>query len=191
MELVRPAMRLVDFGRKEVALPRWLSSALGTSAFAILIALSSWVRVPLFFTPVPVTLQTFFVLAAGLCLGRKLGAAAAGAVIVGGVAGLPAFAGPVGCTGGYLVGFVAGAYVAGLLAGERPGFSRALGAAAAGSVVILAMGTLWLGAVVGLEEAAIGGLLPFLPGDALKALAAASLVSGRALVKEKEACTTS
>ena len=183
-------MRLLVAARRDISLPRWLSSSLGVGAFAILIALSSRVHVRLFFTEVPVTLQTFFVLLSGLTLGRKLGPTAAIAVIVAGACGLPVFAGPVGHTGGYILGFFAGTYLAGLIAGERPGFARALAAAAAGSVVILLAGTIWLGAIRGVERALLQGFVPFILGDALKALAAASLVSGRSFVS-KRTCTTS
>src|SRR5689334_20832837 len=97
-----------------------------------LIALSARVAIPLPFSPVPVTGQTFAVLLVGAALGRRRGAAAVIAYLAEGAAGLPVFAGPnagpavlLGPTGGYLFGFIPGAWLCGLLA-ER-GWDRRVG----------------------------------------------------------------
>jgi len=97
-----------------------LGLVLSASAF---IAVSAHLTVRLPFSPVPVTGQTFAVLLTGALLGRQRGAAAVLAYLAEGLAGLPVFAGGMsglayllGPTGGYLLGFVAAAYLTGALA---------------------------------------------------------------------------
>jgi len=153
-------------------------------AGSALIALAAQVSLPLPFSPVPVTGQTFAVLLIAAALGSRLGPATVALYVAEGLVGLPVFAGGAagparlaGPTGGYLAGFVLAAFVVGLLA-ER-GWDRRVGtcilAMLAGEVAIYALGLAWLSRFplpVGLLEA---GLLPFLAGDAYK-LAAAALV---------------
>jgi biotin transport system substrate-specific component len=101
----------------------------GALVFVAALALSAAVRVPLPFTPVPVTMQTFVVLMAGAALGVRWGVAATLTYVVAGVLGAPFFAGGAGWaviagpTGGYIIGFVAGAAIAGL-AHRRPWYVR-------------------------------------------------------------------
>lgn len=160
-------------------------AAPAASLFAALTAVGAHVSLPLPFSPVPVTLQTLFVLLSALVLGGKLGALSQLLYVAAGALGLPVFAGGrggagalLGPTGGYLFGFVAGAYAAGLLA-ERLGRGRRglLLSAAAGTCVIYAFGALWLSSVAGLGlwGALAVGVLPFLPGDAAKVLLAAEV----------------
>jgi len=158
---------------------------LGGSLF---IALSAQISIQLPFSPVPITGQTFAVLLVGALLGSRRGSLAVLAYIAEGVAGLPVFAGGaagparlIGPTGGYLVGFVAAAYLVGLLA-ER-GWDRRIGATAAamvlGNLVIYTIGALWLATFVGgLAQAVKLGVVPFIPGDVLKIVAAALLLPG-------------
>ena len=160
-----------------------LKLLIGIPTFAALTALAAQVRVPLSFTPVPVTLQVFTVLLAGGMLGG-LGGAASMALYLGlGASGLPLFAGPAGLavlsgpTGGYVLAFPAAAALVGLLSEPRAGFARTALAAFAGVGVIYLGGTLWMGCVlhVGLLKALQLGALPFIGVDALKALAAAAV----------------
>ena len=156
--------------------------ALGGS---LLIALSAQIAIPLWFTPVPLTGQTFAVLLVGAALGSRRGAAALALYLLEGGIGLPFFAmgasgWPAGPSGGYLLGFVAAAYVVGLLAerGWDRRFVTAAVAMLAGEAAIYAVGLPWLGFYVGPEKAVPLGLLPFIPGDAVKlALAALALPS--------------
>lgn len=168
-------------------------SALLVVGFSLLTALAAQVVVPLPWTPVPLTGQTFAVLLTGALLGPRLGALAMLAYLAEGAAGLPFFrAGGgglghlSGATAGYLFAFPAAACVTGHLA-ERGWDRRFLTAAAAmflGSLVILAGGWAWLSLAVGGEQAFRLGVLPFLPGDVLKiALAAALLPTGWALLR--------
>jgi len=155
------------------------------AAGSVLIALSAYVAVPLPFSPVPVTGQTFAVLLVGSALGARRGAAAALAYLAEGCAGLPVFAGGaagahvlVGPTGGYLLGFVPGAFLCGALA-ERGWDRSVLGTVASmalGNVAILAPGLLWLARFVGSERVLALGLDPFLPGDVVKIALAAALL---------------
>ena len=158
--------------------------AIGGSLF---IALAAQVAVPMI--PVPMTLQTLAVLIVGLTYGARLGAATLLLYLVEGAAGLPVFANGasglpymLGPTGGFLAGFVAMAWLAGLAAdsGLARGFvSRAL-AALAVSTLLYAPGLAWPAALmdVSWSELLSGWMLPFLFGDAIKALLAALIVSG-------------
>ncbi|MEX1247115.1 MAG: biotin transporter BioY [Anaerolineales bacterium] len=136
---------------------------------------------------VPITAQTLGVLLVGMGLGPRRGALAMVAYLAEGVAGLPVFAeGKVGLaalqgpTGGYLLGFIAAAWLVGLLA-ER-GFDRnlfaTLAAMVAGNLVIYACGLIWLQPFLGGDWQATvnAGMYPFLLGDAIKAVLAALLL---------------
>ena len=176
----------------------WTRSAAVVAGFSLLTALAAQVVVPLPFTPVPLTGQTFAVLLTGALLGPRLGALAMLAYLAEGAAGLPFFRGGaggpahlLGPTAGYLVAFPAAAYVTGLLA-ERGWDRRFLTAAAAmalGSLVILASGWAWLALTWGSGAAAFRlGVAPFLPGDVIKiALAAAALPAGWAVLRRLRA----
>lgn len=166
-------------------------------AFSLLMALSAQFVIPLPWTPVPITGQTFVVLLAGALLGSRLGALAMFAYLIEGASGLPFFrAGAGGVaylvaspTTGYLLSYPAAAFVVGLLA-ERGWDKRFLTAAAAmliGSALILLSGWAWLSLWFKTAgEAWRAGVLPFLPGDVIKiALATATLPAGWAIVRRK------
>jgi biotin transport system substrate-specific component len=155
---------------------------------ALVIAAAAQLRVLLPFTPVPVTGQTFALLLLAALYGSRRGAATAMSYLALGIMGLPVFSaappGPaamVSPTAGYLVGFVAAAWVTGSLS-ERGWDRRPLTAGLAmgiGSAVLFACGLLWLGQFVGYSNVVQQGLLPFLPGDVIKiALATAILPTG-------------
>lgn len=166
--------------------------------FSLLTALAAQVVVPLPWTPVPLTGQTFAVLLTGALLGPRLGALAMAAYLVEGAAGLPFFRGGAGGAGhllgptaGYLFAFPVAAYVTGALA-ERGWDRRFLTAAAAmflGSLVILAGGWAWLALASGAAGRAFQlGVAPFLVGDVVKiGLAAAALPAGWALLRRTNA----
>lgn len=167
---------------------------------AAVLAVLSWVSLPLPFTPVPLTLQTLGVLLAGALLGPRYGVLATGIYLLLGFVGVPVFHGGTGGpgilfgpTGGFLWGFLPAAFVVGWFArgvgqGGRgsAGLSRAcdsfklVSGLALGSAVIYLVGLPWLSAVTGLGlwETLVAGLLPYLPGDLLKAAAAFALVRG-------------
>ena len=147
--------------------------------FALLTAAAAQVRVPLPFTPVPVTGQTFAVLLAG--------AASQGLYVLLGLGGLPFFSGgnggwdyATGPTLGYLVGFVVAAAVVGSLAERKQDrtIATALPAFLAGTVVIYLFGVAWLMASLptDLTDALVKGMVPFVVGDVLKVALAGTLL---------------
>lgn len=159
-------------------------SVLLVVAFASLTAVLAQVRVPLWFTPVPFTGQTFAVLASGLVLGWRRGAASQLLYVTAGAVGLPVFQGAnggwayvTGPTLGYLIGFVAAALVAGFVARKALFRGAGLVGALAGTVTVYVFGVAWLEHAlgVGLQEAVALGMVPFLVGDAIKATLAGLL----------------
>lgn len=156
--------------------------------FAAVLGALAFVALPLPFSPVPVSGQSFGVMLAGALLGPRRGPAAVAAYLLLGLCGLPVFAGGkagpavlAGPTGGYLWGFALGAVVTGVLAGadkERPAWQTVAGLVLGGIVVVYAAGVVQLAAVAGLPlgKAVAAGMLPFLPGDLLKVTAAAAIV---------------
>lgn len=150
---------------------------LGASIF---IALTARIVIPIPFSPVPVTGQTLAVLLVGVVLGSRRGALGVLVYITEGAAGLPVFAGGggfaylMGPTGGYLAGFVAAAFLTGMLA-ERGWDRRPLTAALAmlvGYAAIYLFGLFWLSRFSGMENVLAMGLYPFAAGDLLKLLLA-------------------
>ena len=164
-----------------------LRGAVLAVAGTALLTVSAKIQIP--FYPVPMTLQTFVVLAIGMAYGWRLGGATLLLYLAEGAAGLPVFAGTpekgiglaymLGGTGGYLAGFVLAAAVCGWLA-ER-GWDRNLIRTAAamliGNGIIYVPGLLWLGGLYGWDKPILEwGLTPFLFGDLAKlALATAVL----------------
>ncbi len=158
--------------------------------FVVLTAVGAYLAFPLPGTPVPVTLQTLFVLVSGAILGPWLGATAMATYLALGAAGLPVFAGGgaglawlLGPTGGYLVAFPAAAFVTGWVAEGGRGWLRLAGAFVLGTVVILSGGATQLALLTAspIAEAAALGVLPFLPGAVVKTALGVMLVrlSGR------------
>lgn len=149
-------------------------------------AVCAHVSVPLFFTPVPLSLAPFAVLLFGLLLTPRLAVATFAAYLAEGAMGLPVFApSPLsglahlfGPTGGYLLAYpLAALFISVLWRRTQRGFAAAALITAAGSFVILASGALWLAALThaSLQSVFSLAVLPFLPGDALKVAAAAAL----------------
>ena len=165
---------------REVVVGRRAVAAIAVGAMVVCLTLGAYARIPLPFTPVPITLQTFFVLVAGAALGRRLGTLSLSVYLLLGTLGLPIFTGAwLGPTTGYLVGFVAAGWVVGVLSRRLPRHPMAaiLPAMVAGTLVIYLCGASWLAFVVGLgvKKALVAGVLVFVPADAVKLLAAAAL----------------
>ncbi len=169
----------------------WLRCVGIILAGSALVAVCSRFAVPLYFTPVPLTLQPFAVLLLGLLLSPGLAAATLGAYLAEGILGLPVFvptstatgglAHLLGPTGGYLLAYpLAAELISWLWRRTGRGFAAAVLSAAAGSAAILASGALWLGVVTHASAWSVlaVAVLPFLPGDALKIAAAAALAVG-------------
>ena len=155
--------------------------------FTALIAVFSQLQVPL---PglVPLSLATFGIMTAGLLLGWKDGFLAVGAYVLLGAAGAPVFAGfkgglgaVTGPTGGYIVGYLPYAALAGLpIKKMQESFQGRCCLLAAGTLVCYALGTTWFMHATGRTLSESMGLcvLPFLPGDAIK-IALASFLAPR------------
>ena len=150
----------------------------------LFVALSALVQIPLPFTPVPLSLQTFAVLLTGAALGSRRGALSMALYLLAGVAGVPWFAahqsGWAFASFGYVVGFVAAAWLAGRLAeaGADRQVLKNTGLLVVGNVVIYAFGVAGLIAStgMGLGTALAKGVVPFLIGDLVKIAVAAALL---------------
>ena len=175
-----------------------LRRALLVVAGSLFIALAAQIAVPMW--PVPVTLQTLAILLVGFAYGSRLGAVTVLAYLAQGFVGLPVFtpstlpglAALIGPTGGFLIGFVGLAWLAGFAA-ERGLARGVLGTALvaiAASALLYVPGVLWpmaVASVAGVDAGWAGqGLgfyaahfvVPFLIGDVIKAVIAALVVSG-------------
>jgi biotin transport system substrate-specific component len=158
-------------------------------AGAGLVALCAQIEIPLGFTPVPISGQTFAVLLVGASLGPLLGASSLLLYFCVGLIGAPVYSGGDGgweivhgATGGYLVGFIAAAALTGWLAQRRwdRHFNSAVAAMLSGSVVIYLFGLPWLAKEIGtgLEGTLEAGLYPFVIGDLIKLYLAGMLLPG-------------
>jgi len=160
-------------------------SALKVIACSVIIAAGAQLELKLPYTPVPITGQSLSVVIAGLTFGRKVAVAGTLAYLCEGMMGLPVFSGGgsgvhhfAGPTGGYLIGFLPAAFVAGVA--RDKGITRTpIGVfltVLAASVPIFAIGVLKLAHTLGKVSAALqAGLSPFIPGDFIKALLASML----------------
>lgn len=166
--------------------------AVTSALLAALLAASAWISIPV--GAVPVTLQVFIVLLAGLLLGPRSAFAAVGVYLLLGAAGIPVFAGGLGGlgvlagpTGGYLVGFLVAAPVIALVRQIRSFGSRGVVgdvvALVLGVAIVYVLGWTQLALVTGMGAGAafLAGVVPFIGLDALKAVAA--LAVARALAR--------
>jgi biotin transport system substrate-specific component len=172
-----------------VEAPAWLRSTGIVLAASILVGICAHIAVPFYFTPVPLTMAPFAVLLLGLLLSPRLAAASLCAYLIEGSLGLPVFvpsplyglAHLLGPTGGYLIAYPPAAAIIAILF-RRSGrtFTAALASAAAGNVVILFCGALWMAALTHASARVVFtiAVLPFLAGDALKIAAAAGIAAG-------------
>jgi Uncharacterized conserved protein len=173
----------------------WLRNAGIVLSGSMLLAVCSHVALPLYFTPVPLTLQTFAVFLLGLLLSPRLAAGTVIAYLAEGAFGLPVFAPAPALPGlGHLVGPTGGYLLASPLAAEvishlwrrlGRGTVSAWFSAAAGSLIIFACGGIWLGLITHVTPRAVfaSAVLPFIPGDLLKISAAALMAGGWARLR--------
>lgn len=156
--------------------------------FAALTSVCSFISIPLPFTPVPVNLATLSVFLAGGLLGLKYGTISQAVYLLLGAAGVPVFhnftgglgilAGP---TGGYILGYIAAAFLTGLvinLFGGKLSWPVLILAMITGLAACYTLGTLWFMVLTGtgLAPSLASCVVPFLPGDGLKILAAGILL---------------
>jgi biotin transport system substrate-specific component len=169
----------------------WLRKASIVVAGSLFVTLCAQIALPLYFTPVPLTLQPFAVLLIGLLLSPQLAAGTLAAYLAEGAIGMPVFSpSPIplsglahlfGPTGGYLLSYPLAAFLISYLwRRSNRGLGLALASAAVGNLVILSVGALWLATLTHAPAQAVmtQAIVPFLPGDALKIAAAAALAAG-------------
>ena len=155
--------------------------------FLFATVLGAYVEIPLPFTPVPLTLQTFFVLAGAAWLGRAWSLGVQATYLGAGAAGVSVFAGAamggahlLGPTAGYLWAFLPASFLVATLWPRACalGLWARVGLMSAAALLILALGAAWLGLFLHLSagQAIAMGVLPFIPGEAFK-VAGAILVS--------------
>jgi|BioPla2DNA2_1021312.scaffolds.fasta_scaffold121259_2 biotin transport system substrate-specific component len=163
-----------------------LRSMVYASLFGALTAIGAFIVVPL--QPVPFTLQTFFTALSGVILGGRTAALSQVVYLILGCMGLPVFAGGkaglgivLGPTGGYILGFILGAYIIGKIVEARAeaGIIGIALAILAGDLIIYGLGTLWLSIIaqLSLAKAFLLGVVPFLLPELLKLMAAAFLAA--------------
>jgi biotin transport system substrate-specific component len=167
----------------------WAKRAALVLAGIVALVLSAKIAVPVWPSPVPVTLGTFAVLTIATAYGPRLGLATVAGYLALGAMGWDVFAGSsaenaglsymTGSTGGYLVGYLLATVALGFAA--RHGWDRSIGGMAAallaGNALIYIPGLLWLGQLYGWDAPILAwGLTPFLIGDALKLGLAALLI---------------
>ena len=148
----------------------------------IFLSIMSQLIIPLYFTPVPISLGSFGVILIALLYGRKLGTATVLSYVVAGSLGAPVFAGfKTGSlfspTGGYILGYIAAALILGFLSdkGIAKSYVKTFLSLLLASAVILVLGALVLILFVPSKNIFMIGVLPFIPGDMLKIVAATLL----------------
>ena len=148
----------------------------------IFLSIMSQLIIPLYFTPVPISLGSFGIILVALLYGRKLGTATVISYVAAGSLGAPIFAGfKAGSlfspTGGYIIGYIVAAAILGYLSdkGIAKSYVKTFLSLLLVSVIIFILGALVLMLFVPIKNVFMAGVLPFIPGDILKAVAATLL----------------
>jgi biotin transport system substrate-specific component len=172
--------------RSAHSFPSFFRNAVSVIAGGLLIAMCSPIAIPLPFSPVPIALQPHVCLFLGAYLGSKRGALAVLAFLAQGAMGLPVFANGAsgvlwlfGPRGGYLMGYLIGAFLTGYLIEKAKSASpmkKVFLAMAAGNAAIFFFGWLQLSRFIGPTQAFLLGVLPFLITDFLKLSLASRLI---------------
>lgn len=168
----------------DLALPRpgILQNALLVAGASLVTSIAAQFAVPVPWSPVPITGQTFAVLLSGAVLGARRGFLAQALYLVEGALGLPVFAAGAsgvavfaGPTAGYLLAFPLAAAITGAMAerGWDRHFSTMMIAMLAGSAPVFVFGLAGLQRFLPASGLLAAGLYPFLPGDLVKATLAA------------------
>ena len=148
---------------------------------SLLLALLARLTVPIPFSPVPITGQTFGILFLGAALGSRIGTFSVIMYIFEGLIGLPVFAGGtmgllylLGPTGGYLIGFIPAVYIIGYFSeqGSKNSFTFTFLTMVSGTIIIFIFGISWLTVTAGLGTAISIGLYPYIPGAIIKIILA-------------------
>ena len=191
---------LAEVGSRNDGAARLARQAMFVALGVAGLALAAKTQVPMWPSPVPITMGTFAVLAVGAAYGPRLGLVTIGAYMLLGALGADVFAGSsaevnglaymLGGTGGYLVGYVLATVLLATLA--RRGWDRTVGwmalAMLLGNVAIYIPGVAWIHHIIASgafdpakygsvwEQTMVWGLTPYLIGDAIKLGLAALLL---------------
>jgi biotin transport system substrate-specific component len=174
-----------SLGREKDKGREWAKQAAIVIAASLFVALCARVTVPLPFTPVPLTLQNFGVLAVGLLLGSRRGFAALALYLAEGACGMPVFslgggiAYLLGPTGGFLMAYPLVAFVAGwIYEHTERRFVWAAFSAMVAEVVLFAGGVSWLAVIYHSVARALSfGLYWFVFAEIIKVLMAAAVAA--------------
>ncbi len=165
----------------------YLFSALQILGASLFIALCAQIQIPLYFTPVPLSGQTFAIMLISAVMGSRIGLMSVVAYLAEGACGLPVFVGGgfglvslLGPTGGYFVGFMLQAYLVGYFIERQVSYSavKTLCILLSSCTLQLGLGALWLSQFVGYESALMLGVTPFIAGEMLKSLSIAAYLKG-------------
>jgi biotin transport system substrate-specific component len=183
----KPATQVLSNSRERHFVPESARQVILVVGGSVLVALCAHITIPLPFTPVPLTLQNFAVLLAGLLLGSRRGFAALALYLAEGATGLPVFSpiGPGGIahlfgpTGGFLLAYPLVAWVSGyVMEHGRKTFARAALAGLLGEVVLFTGGLAWLAVLThSVVQAFRWGLYWFLFAEIIKVMMAAGIAS--------------
>lgn len=175
------------FDRPILQAPSWIRSLFLVCAATFVIILSGRIAIPLFFTPIPIVLQSHVCLMMGILLGRRLGSISVALFLMLGALDFPVFsqglgglAVLLGPRGGYLVGYLVATWVTTYLIEQKRLSSPQLKTIAmgVGNLVIYLCGLPQLALFVGVEKAFLLGMAPFLAGDLIKLFMAYRLMKG-------------
>lgn len=151
------------------------------------IGICAQIEIPLYFTPVPITIQTSAIMLVGAMLGKRQGTAAVICYLMEGSLGFPVLAGGgagfvhfIGPTGGYLFAYILQAYLIGkFFEGQRYLKLTQITAMLLFSICVqMGIGSLWLAQFVGFENCFMQGFYPFVLGEVARALLVAVLLNG-------------
>jgi len=148
----------------------------------IFLSIMSQLIIPLYFTPVPISLGSFGIMLVALLYGRKLGTATVISYVAAGSLGAPIFAGfKAGSlfspTGGYIIGYIVAAAILGYLSdkGIAKSYVKTFLSLLLVSVIIFILGALVLMLFVPIKNVFMAGVFPFIPGDMIKVIVATLL----------------
>lgn len=173
--------------KREIVLGSKIKGILMVGMFAVLTFLAAMVRIPLPFTPVPMTMQTFVLFLSVYYLSSWQAGIAQSVYVLAGMFGIPVFAAGIagaiavtGPTAGYLAGFIVAAFIMAVIREKtgKTGFLSMVMIFAAGTIVVYTLGAAHLVLVykIPVKSAIAMGVLPFIPVDVLKIAAAAAFV---------------
>ncbi len=169
---------------------KWILSFVQVLCASLFIGLCAQIKIPLPWTPIPLTGQTFGVLFIGCALGSRKGALAALFYLIEGCLGLPVWAGGaagflhlMGPSGGYRIAYIAQAYLVGWYIERQQAvhFFKTASALFLSCMIQMGLGIIWLGYFVGYKSVLVMGFYPFLPGEAMKSLLVAYYLKQRGI----------